>query len=347
MSISVWVIAVVCVLFFYVSIRMRSKVWAQLANTTSRVFISHRQSDTKVTAQRLCTDLQREFGKDTIFIDDGGVASGTSFPEVILTALRNADTVFVLIGPTWDLDRLKSKDDWVRREIQHSLDFRVAFPVLVDGARMPVAGLLPGEIQKLAEINAEPLSNGEEYKSNYKILERIVRQNSPTLAIAKQIQSTDRLSLWLLCLTALAGALGAVWISSVAIDAEAIAREADISAELKNRLHEFPLSFQEFAQKNESFSARNVKVVWTGIVDSKSETKEDNGKTETTIILQPTKQSFNRLTLTEHPDVSLSDQLAKVSKGKTVLVVARLNDMLAPRLLSGTMTDLYVIPDGE
>jgi len=347
MSIGVWVIALVCVFFFHISIRMRSKVWSQLANTTSRVFISHRQSDTKATAQRLCKDLQREFGNDAIFIDDGGVASGASFPEVILAALRNADTVFVLIGPTWDLDRMKSKDDWVRREIQHSLDFRVVFPVLVDGAKMPVASLLPGEIQRFAEINAEPLSNGEEYESNYKILERIVRQNSPTLAIAKQIETTDKGSLWLICLSALAGTLATAWTLSDAVDLQAKAREADLTAELNNRLHEFPLSFQEFADRNESFTARNVKVVWTGIIDSKTETKKENGTTETTIIIQPNVESYHRLTLTEHPDVSLSDQLKKVSIGSKVLVVARLNNMEAPRLLSGTMTDLYVIPDGE
>ncbi|MGH8866758.1 MAG: toll/interleukin-1 receptor domain-containing protein [Actinomycetes bacterium] len=131
-----------------------------------RIFISYRREETAYPAGWLYTRLAEHFGATGVFKDVDSIQLGDDFVEVITTAVGSCDVLLALIGEEWltitdevGRPRLDDQDDFVRLEIEAALTRNVrVIPVLVDGASMPRADLLPGSLGKLVRRQALELS---------------------------------------------------------------------------------------------------------------------------------------------------------------------------------------------
>jgi len=121
------------------------------------VFISYRRGDGG-WAGRLRDHVQLRFGDSLVWQDVDDIKLGEDFSKEIQKAIKTSDAALVVIGPYWQkagLKRLKNPGDAVRMEIAESLKSKaVVIPVLVGGAVMPQARVLPASIAKLVKLNA-------------------------------------------------------------------------------------------------------------------------------------------------------------------------------------------------
>jgi CHASE2 domain-containing sensor protein/outer membrane biosynthesis protein TonB len=142
--------------------------YERLPSTASAgFFISYRRDQSSWPARILRDELVRRFGEDQVFKDSDSIQAGQEWPEQLESAIRNASVVLVLIGPDWadarghDRERrLENPEDWVRLEVEAALgnDGAAVVPVLVDGASMPAADVLPESLRPLTEHQAFSLS---------------------------------------------------------------------------------------------------------------------------------------------------------------------------------------------
>jgi hypothetical protein len=131
-----------------------------------KVFISYRREDSAGHSGRLHDSLQSHFGAESVFMDLNDIDSGQNFVEVIQTAIRSSDVVLAVIGKEWltcasaGKRRLDIPGDFVRTEIGVALEHGVpVIPVLVQGAGMPLAPMLPEPLKLLASHDAHDLSD--------------------------------------------------------------------------------------------------------------------------------------------------------------------------------------------
>ena len=133
---------------------------------SGRIFISYRRDETAYPAGWLYERLADHFGRSRIFKDVDSIQLGDDFVEVITSAVGSCDVLLALIGDQWltitdehGRRRLDDPDDFVRLEIEAALarDVRVV-PILVEGAKMPVADELPAGLAMLARRQALDLS---------------------------------------------------------------------------------------------------------------------------------------------------------------------------------------------
>jgi hypothetical protein len=137
------------------------------AGAALRVFISYRSADSVSYARSLYHDLISHFPEGQIFWDIREIDPGADFVDAIERAVGSCDALIAVIGRQWlgILDpqgqpRLNDPADWVRLEIATALDRNIlVIPVLVQGAPMPAAHVLPEPLQKLARRNAFALSD--------------------------------------------------------------------------------------------------------------------------------------------------------------------------------------------
>jgi len=120
------------------------------------LFISYRREDASGHAGRLHDRLAARFRGARVFMDVDAVPPGTDFVGVISDAVASSDVFIAVIGPRWATDggalaRLREPSDFVRLEIELALQREVPIiPVLVGGADMPPADILPASLQPLA-----------------------------------------------------------------------------------------------------------------------------------------------------------------------------------------------------
>src|SRR5262249_12463972 len=131
----------------------------------SKIFISYRRDDSVESALGIGQYLERELGRQNVFIDVD-MRAGATFPLVLGKRLAECKVMLVLIGPGW-LDtrdrsgrrRLDDPDDWVRVEVSQGLRSNVTvIPVLLGGAEMPRKGELPQELHGLVDRQAMRVS---------------------------------------------------------------------------------------------------------------------------------------------------------------------------------------------
>ena len=123
-----------------------------------RVFICYRHVVEDVAHEWLYSLLAADLGADNVFRDRNSIRPGEDFIEIIIAAVDACDALLVLIGPLWSTlsdeggqRRLDDPQDFVRLEIEAALERNVVvIPVLVGGARMPTAAVLPSSIAALA-----------------------------------------------------------------------------------------------------------------------------------------------------------------------------------------------------
>jgi hypothetical protein len=133
--------------------------WKQ--RMTAKVFISYRREDSAGHAGRVHDRLQRDLGRDLLFMDVDAIPLGENFVKVIRDQVARCDVLLALIGPNW-LDvtderggrRLDNPTDPVRIEISSALERDIpVIPILLNGAEIPGASQLPADLQELSLRN--------------------------------------------------------------------------------------------------------------------------------------------------------------------------------------------------
>jgi TIR domain-containing protein len=128
---------------------------------TAKVFISYRRGDSAGYAGRVRDRLERELGRDLLFMDVDAIPLGTNFSKVLHEEVAKCGVLLAVIGPNW-LDardergnrRLDDPNDWVRVEITAALQRNIpVIPILLDGATIPKADQLPEDLKELALRN--------------------------------------------------------------------------------------------------------------------------------------------------------------------------------------------------
>jgi len=124
----------------------------------ANIFISYRREDSGGHAGRLCDRLTARFGNARVFMDLQDIAPGQNFAQSIDEMIATCDCVIAVIGPRWIeaiQRRAPGADDYVQHEIAAALRRDVTvIPVLVGGARMPLAEHLPPAMSALRHRNA-------------------------------------------------------------------------------------------------------------------------------------------------------------------------------------------------
>jgi TIR domain/Invasion associated locus B (IalB) protein len=128
----------------------------------SKVFISYRRDDSAHFAGRVHDRLEREFGRDLLFMDVDSVPLGVNFIKVLREEVAKCDVLLAVIGPNWlnagdemGNRRLDNPNDFVRIEIATALHRDIpVVPILLDRATIPTADQLPKDIEELAARNA-------------------------------------------------------------------------------------------------------------------------------------------------------------------------------------------------
>jgi hypothetical protein len=126
-----------------------------------KVFISYRRQDSAAYAGRVRDRLEREFGRDLLFLDVDTIPLGTNFSEVLHEEVAECGVLLAIIGPNWlnahgegRSCRLDDPKDFVRSEIAAALQRKIrVIPVLHDGASIPKVEQLPEDIKELAFRN--------------------------------------------------------------------------------------------------------------------------------------------------------------------------------------------------
>jgi len=132
-----------------------------------KIFINYRREISAAAAGRLSDRLVQHFDLDHLFMDVDGIEPGVDFVKALDEQVAGCSAFIAVIGPGWaeltnaeGQRRLDLPNDHVRIEIESALkrDIRV-IPVLVDGAGMPKAELLPDSLKPLSRRNAVTLSH--------------------------------------------------------------------------------------------------------------------------------------------------------------------------------------------
>jgi TonB family protein len=165
------------------------------------IFVSYRRSDSQGEAGRLFDDLVQHFGEQTVFMDVSAIEAGRDFRKAIEEGVTKCGVLLVVIGPEW-LDakdergarRLDDPADFVRIETASALKRDISvIPVLVRGAKMPLAEQLPDDLKDLAYRNCIELTHVR-WRSDVKLLtealRRLVVNTGPIGTITGPAQAT-------------------------------------------------------------------------------------------------------------------------------------------------------------
>jgi hypothetical protein len=127
----------------------------------AKVFISYRRADSAGYSGRVMDRLDRELGRDLVFMDVDAIPLGTNFSKVLHEEVAKCGVLLAVIGPNW-LDardehgnrRLDNPNDFVRIEIAAALQRNIpVIPILLEGARIPKTTQLPEDLKELALRN--------------------------------------------------------------------------------------------------------------------------------------------------------------------------------------------------
>lgn len=182
------------------------------------IFISYRRDDSEGHAGRLAEDLAERFGRDAVFFDVDTIAPGEDFRRAIDDNVARCGVLLAVIGPRWleaaagGTRRLDDPGDFVRLEIAAALRRKIpVVPVLVQGAKMPQAAVLPADLSELAYRNAVELSHAR-WGSDVDVLARsLAARVGAAPASRDAVAATSKRRFWpaALALLVMAGAAAA------------------------------------------------------------------------------------------------------------------------------------------
>jgi TIR domain len=150
----------------------------------ARIFISYRRDDSAAYAGRIQDRLERELGRDLLFIDVDNIPLGANFVKVLRDDVAQCGVLLAVIGPNWldvrDEDgtrRLDNPTDFVRVEIAAAFQREIpVIPILLDGTRVPKADQLPEELKELALRNGLNIRHASFHADLDKLIRGLKRQ---------------------------------------------------------------------------------------------------------------------------------------------------------------------------
>jgi hypothetical protein len=154
------------------------------AGAAPKIVLSYRRADSSGVAGRLFDRMRDRFGAPNVFMDIDSIPFGTNFRTHIKNTLTGSKIVVALMGKDWVGKRLFpfqarifDADDPIRLEMHTALKMNVPIlPVLVDGAKVDNMRL-PRELADLCQLNAAPLSSGQDFDHHTARLLRVIEQN--------------------------------------------------------------------------------------------------------------------------------------------------------------------------
>ena len=152
-------------------------LWLRRRNGAARIFVSYRRDDSGGWVRGLHDRLAEHFGDRQVFMDLQDIKPGFDFVTALHRSLKETRVVLVIIGRRWleneatnGSRRLDDPKDWVRLEVAAAISSgKRVIPVLVDGADMPAANQLPGELQALCRFQAVKL-HPDQFSSGVQVL---------------------------------------------------------------------------------------------------------------------------------------------------------------------------------
>lgn len=118
----------------------------------SRIFVVYRQSDSGVIARQIVDRLAATYGPAAIMTNFQDAPPGVNLQQETYRMATSSALVLAIIGPSWANDpRLHRPDDMLRYALETALmnPHTRVIPVLVGGALIPNAQLLPPGLQLL------------------------------------------------------------------------------------------------------------------------------------------------------------------------------------------------------
>lgn len=156
------------------------------------IFISYRRIDTNWAAVSLKNHIARHLPGAPVFMDIETVEPGHDFVEAINANVDQCRILLAVIGPNWltvsdnfGQRRLDDPNDFVRLEIARALERKIrVIPILVDGADMPPAKVLPNPLGPLSRRNAVTV-NHHSHSRDFEEITKFLDKTFPDLAKGK------------------------------------------------------------------------------------------------------------------------------------------------------------------
>src|ERR1051325_4205685 len=115
-----------------------------------KIIICYRRADTDAIAGRIRDRLERDYGKNSIFMDIDNIPFGTDFREHIQNAILQNDLLLAVVGPSCTganetgSARIAEEPDLVRIEVETAMKAPTrVIPLLVNAAPMPKDADMP------------------------------------------------------------------------------------------------------------------------------------------------------------------------------------------------------------
>jgi pterin-4a-carbinolamine dehydratase len=137
-----------------------------MGDGAAEIFISYRRLDSAIFSQWLANQLRIAYGADCVFMDTESIRDADLWAAKIHAALTAASIVIVVIGRSWlsirdefERRRIDNPDDWVRRELELSLEQnKTIIPILIEDAKVPAREALPASVTRLVDIQSRGIN---------------------------------------------------------------------------------------------------------------------------------------------------------------------------------------------
>lgn len=151
--------------------------------TPRGIFVSYRRDDSAMAAGRLYDRLERDFGKQQLFMDVASIEPGDDFANEIDAAVSKCKVLLAVIGHRWvtiadksGRRRLDNPNDFVRLEITSALKRNIrVIPVIVEDAPIPNGDDLPDELKPLARKNVVEIDTRYFHRDVDRLVETLVK----------------------------------------------------------------------------------------------------------------------------------------------------------------------------
>ena len=150
----------------------------------AKVFISYRRDDSAGHAGRVRDRLERELGRNLLFMDVDAIPLGTNFSKVLHEEVAKCGVLLAVIGPNWPdardgegKRRLDDPNDFVHIEVAAALHRDIpVIPILLDGSRIPKASELPDDLRELAFRNGLDVRHASFHQDMDRLISALKKQ---------------------------------------------------------------------------------------------------------------------------------------------------------------------------
>ena len=149
------------------------------------VFISYRRGDQDYAVDGLRKALIAALGEGTVFHDESDIPAGSDYRTTIARGISNAETVLVVMGDGWGIERLADPADDVRIEIELALrSKKFLLPIFLERAGPPPPESLPASMRDIVFTNGLKLRSGRDFDRDVaEIVATVMRAAAATLSI--------------------------------------------------------------------------------------------------------------------------------------------------------------------